>query len=137
MIFNYINLDKTYEYYLKLKPLKLFSTLNLYKNINLANMKEKLQPFYISVKDIINKYADKNEKGEVKLDSENRYTIPPEKIKEYNNEIFPLYNEKVEVNITIINLSDIDKAMQAQSDFVLDWDENEILMLKNVVNFEG
>jgi hypothetical protein len=133
----YGNLDYTLMLFDQIKNLKLSSLDNVKKYRNLALMKSKLEPFEKSKLDAILKYGEPNEKGQVISPVDGSYKIQKDKIVDFQNEINPLANEEQEIVLEKIKFSSILKAMEQQPDFELGWNDDDMLFMRSVVEFEG
>ena len=80
-----------------------------YKVARLAReMERELKTFDETRTRLIHKYGKKDENDELIIDDNGQYTIEPDKIQDFNNEINEVFNTKVELNATAIKLSELD-----------------------------
>lgn len=56
---------------------------------------------------LINKYGEKDETGELKVDETGNCRIPPESMTEFNNEMSELLNSEIEINANKLNFDDL------------------------------
>ena len=59
-------------------------------------------------KQLISKYADKDEKGNIKYNKDGNITVEKDKIDLFNNEIEELLNTSIQLNVDLIELNDIE-----------------------------
>lgn len=64
--------------------------------------------FQAHYKEIIEKYAEKDESGELKIDSSNNFTIPKENVADYAKEMGELLDTEIEVPNYTFTLDELD-----------------------------
>lgn len=80
-----------------------------YKVARLAReMERELKTFDEARTKLIHKYGKKDENDKLIIDDNGQYTVEPNKIQDFNNEINEVFNTKVELNATTIKLSELD-----------------------------
>lgn len=57
---------------------------------------------------LINEYAERDEDGRLKIDENNNFTIPREKIQDFQKELNELLETQVELQINKINLDELE-----------------------------
>lgn len=57
---------------------------------------------------LINEYAERDEGGQLKVDENNNFTIPKEKIQDFQKELNELLETQVELQINKINLDELE-----------------------------
>ena len=64
--------------------------------------------------ELIKKYADKNEKGELIINSNNQFTVAEKNVEVFKKELGELLDNKVELNAQKIKLDDFDCEINTQ-----------------------
>lgn len=68
---------------------------------------EEMQTFNDTRMEVLKKYAEKDENGELITDENNNCKIIPEKISEFNDELTELLDNEIELNVNKINIDDL------------------------------
>jgi uncharacterized membrane protein (UPF0182 family) len=92
----------------ELMKVKLPSKVNWNLSKNLRKLSTAIEDFYKFKDQYIKEYAVKDEKGDVKLNENNQWTIPKENIKTFNDKITELSELEDTIDILPIKLSDLD-----------------------------
>lgn len=68
---------------------------------------EEMQTFNDTRMEVLKKYAEKDENGELITDENNNCKIIPDKISEFNDELTELLENNIELNVNKINIEDL------------------------------
>ena len=68
---------------------------------------EEMQTFNDTRMEVLKKYAEKDENGELITDENNNCKIMPDKISEFNDELTELLDNNIELNVNKINIEDL------------------------------
>ena len=71
-------------------------------------MEKELKTFDEARTKLVQKHGKKDKNGQLIIDENNQYTIEPNNIEQFNEEINELFNTKVELNVNLIKLNDLD-----------------------------
>lgn len=72
-------------------------------------------------KNLIEKYAERNTNGELKIDSDGNYNVPKEKIEPFNEELKEVIEQNITLNAEQININDLEEANFTPSEMILLW----------------
>ena len=108
------------------KPLKARSAYAVSKILNAADAE--MSSFNETRMDLIRKYGEKGEDGELKSDENGNVRIMPESLETFNKELQDLLKTEVEISASKIRIEDIDDvdftaAEMAQLDDFIEFDE--------------
>lgn len=70
-------------------------------------------------KNLIEKYAERNTNGELKVDSDGNYNVPKEKIEPFNEELKEVIEQNITLNAEQININDLEEANFTPSEMIL------------------
>lgn len=70
-------------------------------------------------KNLIEKYAERNTYGELKVDSDGNYNVPKEKIELFNEELKEVIEQNITLNAEQININDLEEANFTPSEMIL------------------
>lgn len=96
---------------------EIFSTLSQKKlNMRMAyqlakiikEVQKEFELFQETRMKLINEYAERDEDGQLKVDENNNFTIPKEKIQDFQKELNELLETQVELQINKINLDELE-----------------------------
>ena len=88
---------------------------------------EEIQSFNETRMNLVKKYGEKDENGELITDDQNNCKIPNESTLEFSNQLNELINTEVEINANKIKIADIEN---------LDFTPAEMNMLEPFVDFD-
>lgn len=88
---------------------------------------EEMQTFNDTRMEVLKKYAEKDENGELITDENNNCKIIPEKISEFNDELTELLDNEIELNVNKINIEDLND---------IDFTPAEINSLEAFIDFD-
>lgn len=92
-----------------LMEIKLPSKVSWNCSKNLRKLSSAVEDYYEFEKKLVDEYAEKDTKGEIKINEHNQWTIPQENVQIFNNKRNELFQFENTVDILPIKLSDLDK----------------------------
>lgn len=88
------------------KPLKTIVAFQVARIIR--EIEKEFNLFQKSRKDLVEKYGERNEKGELITTEDGNYTISQDKVNDFNEEMLSIMNEVVTLNANKIHLEDLE-----------------------------
>jgi len=67
---------------------------------------------------LIDKYGEKDETGELKVDENGNCRVPPESINDFNAEMTELLNSEIEINANKLNINDLEEMEFTPSEMI-------------------
>lgn len=99
------------------KPMKTkaaFQTARMMREIE-----KEYSLFQESRKGLIDKYAEKDENGEPKADENGNYTVPKDRIEDFNKELKEMLDQTLSLNVEPISIEDLGEADFTPADMML------------------
>ena len=88
---------------------------------------QEIQTFNETRMDLIRKFGEKDENGELITDEKGNCKIPPENLQDFSSELSDLLNSEVELNANKIDIEELEN---------VNFTPGEITLLEPFVNFE-
>ena len=114
----------------EIKDKKLPIKISLILIRNLKKLKEIMEDIEDKRTEIINKYADRDEKGQLILNKKDQFQVS-NNITNFENDLKELFNTQIKIQFDKFSIEDIEKYDENKFDFLT---MNEVEILQNFIN---